>query len=132
MLPRVAVELAPLFQGFFEEAEFVLQRLEIGEFDFDDALALACVGDGVQLHVFKLVHQRGVSLGRYAIERRFVAVEDGHREAFASGDGAHRILFQFRNACRSLCEDLVYHDWIRVLFKVLIIVLGYGANDFMV
>ena len=44
MLTCLAVALAPLFQGFFEEAEFVLQRLEVGEFDFDDALALACVG----------------------------------------------------------------------------------------
>ena len=34
---------------FFEEAEFVLQRLQVGEFDFDDALAFARVGDSVQL-----------------------------------------------------------------------------------
>ena len=126
----MTVKLDPLFQGFFEEAEFVLQRLQVGEFDFDDALGFACVGNGVQLHVFKLIHQRGVRLGRDTVESRFVAVEDRHREAFASGDSAHRVLLQFRNACRGLSEDLVCHDRISVLLKALIIVLCRFAINF--
>ena len=57
-------------------------------------------------------------VGRHAIKRVFVAIEDCNRETLAGGDGAHRVAFQFGDAGDSVGENLMAHGNIQAQSKV--------------